>query len=465
MGETAKGTEPAATDVHQVLDLAITPEVQGAREYRKVSYPVRVGRFTEIESARHIYRFDRNGRIRQLRGKGADWPHPAEWLKRTEGGDWVYYSSGDYREVLDLTGEYYLPCLSYAGNPVAGTDPFGLEAVRVAIGSLGDLHRRLRGLLREAAVTGPLREALARIVRMDEPALAGRARRLHEILGGPVSVLPPDTRHVDYDVIPLVAADGCAFHCSFCCFRSPEPFRPRAPEDVRGQVRELRRLYGRQIGELGALFLGNHDALRAGADRIEFAARLAHGEFELGSAYRRGARLFLFGSADTLAAAGDELFRRIDRLPFETCVNVGLESPDPDTLSFLGKPLSAGCVRDAYRRMLEVNAACERVEVTANFVLGDALPASHLPALTELLSGTPGRTPPKGAVYLSPLLAGGGGGAGPEGARNPRPGGGGDPPEASRRAAPRDRRRLIRAFRDVKFRSRVPAYLYPVQRL
>ena len=464
MSGTAREQEPSATDVHRVLDLRITPEVQGAREYRKVSYPIRVGRFTEIETPGYIYRFDRNGRIRQLRGKGAGWPHPAEWLKRTAGGDWVYYSSGDYREVLDLFGEYYLPCLSYPSNAVAGGDAFAEEVVQEAIRSLADLHGTLRGLPPGEVPAGPVQEALARIVRMDEPAIAERARRLHEILGGPVSVLPPDTRHVDYDVIPLVAADGCAFHCSFCCFQSPKPFRPRPPEDVEAQIQALRRLYGRQIGELGALFLGNHDVLRAGADRIEFAARRAHRDLALGSAYRTGARLYLFGSADTLAAAGEELFRRIDRLPFETCINVGLESPDPATLAFLGKPLTAQTVRGAFRRMLEVNAACERVEVTANFVLGDALPASHLPALVDLLSGRPGRTPPRGAVYLSPLVAGGGCASLPEG--------GSLRPELHRegvrgegRARPQERRRIIQTFRDVKFRSRLPAYLYLIQRL
>jgi len=440
MSCVAQAQEPSAMEIHRVRDLRITPEVQGAGEYRKVSYPIRVGRFTEIETPRAVYRFNRNGEIRHLRGKGAQWPHPAEWLKRTAGGDWVYYSSGEYREVLDLFGEYYLPCLSYPSNAVAGGDAFGQEAVQAAIRSLSDLQETLRNLLAEEAPAGPVREALARIVRMDEASLERRARRLHAILGGPITVLPPDTRHADYDVIPLVVADGCAFHCSFCCFQSARPFRPRAPEDVADQIQALRRLYGREIGELNAVFLGNHDGLRAGADRIEFAALEAHRELGLGSAYRKGARLFLFGSADTLLGSGEELFRRIDRLPFETCINVGLESPDPETLAFLGKPLTGRGVWDAFDRMLEVNAGYERIEVTANFVLGDRLPDTHLPALVELLSGRPDRTPPKGAVYLSPLWASGS-------------------------ADPGDRKRLIQTFRDVKFRSRLPAYLYLIQRL
>jgi len=422
--------------------LRITPEVRGAREYRKVSYPIRYGRYCQIETSGHVYQFDRNGEIRHLRGKGGGWPHPAEWLKRTAGNDWVYYSSGEYREVLDLTGEYYLPCLSYPSNAVAGGDPFAHEAVRSALGSLPVLRARLEGLLRAGHLPAALGPRVARIARTDENASRRRAERLHGLLGGPLTVLPPDTRHVDYDVIPLVAADGCAYHCSFCCLHDSRPFRPRDRADVEQQIETLRAHYGREIGELNALFLGNHDALRAGADRIEFAARRAHERLRLGTAFRKGARLFLFGSADTLKGAGEDLFRRIDGLPFDTCINVGLESPDPQTLAWLGKPLTQEDVGDAFGRMLEINARYERVEVTVNFVLGDRLPPSHLPALIDFLAERPEKTPAKGAVYLSPLRR-----------------------EPDHRPDPGESKRFLRSFREVKFRSRLPSYLYLIQRL
>jgi len=424
----------------RINGLRITPEVKGAREYRKVSYPIRYGRFCEIETPRYIYQFTRNGEIRHLRGKGSEWPHPAEWLKRTAGNDWVYYSSGEYREVLDLTGEYYLPCLSYPSNTVVGGDPFGLEEVQEAIGSLKSLQDRLRALLRDEPLPEPVQEVLTRIVRRDEDSLRLRAERLHSILGGLLTVLPPDTRHVDYDVVPLVLADGCAYHCRFCCFQSSLPFRPRDRGDVEAQIEALRVLYDGEIGELNALFLGNHDGLRAGADRIEFAALRAYERLELGRACRKDAWLFLFGSVDTLTRAGEDLFRRLDRLPYQTWINVGLESPDPQTLAFLGKPVSREDVEAALARMVEINARYERLEVSANFVLGGQLPAGHMPALTKLLSETPGRTPAKGAVYLSPLRSG-------------------------RKPGTAERKKFLDVFRKVKFRSRLPAYLYLIQRL
>ena len=46
------------------------------------------------------------------------------------------------------------------------------------------------------------------ILNNDDRVLYERSQKLSAITGGPVSVLPPDTRHVDYEIIPLIIADG-----------------------------------------------------------------------------------------------------------------------------------------------------------------------------------------------------------------------------------------------------------------
>ena len=61
-----------------------------------------------------------------------------------------------------------------------------------------------------------LKEFLIRVAENDEEALSLRADQLHRLIGGQVTVLPPDTRHVDYEVIPIIVADGCLYHCGFC---------------------------------------------------------------------------------------------------------------------------------------------------------------------------------------------------------------------------------------------------------
>ncbi len=104
--------------IYDLGDLSIAVDQEGSREYAKVSYPLRYGRFSEIRTGDHIYRFNLNGEIKFIQGRGRAWPHPSEWLKRTAGNDWIYYSAGDYSSVYDFIGEYYLPCFSYPSNSI-----------------------------------------------------------------------------------------------------------------------------------------------------------------------------------------------------------------------------------------------------------------------------------------------------------------------------------------------------------
>ena len=64
------------------------------------------------------------------------------------------------------------------------------------------------------------RDLIERILANDDQTLYERSQQLNKIIGGRVSVLPPDTRHADYDIIPLNIAMGCLYHCKFCCVKS-----------------------------------------------------------------------------------------------------------------------------------------------------------------------------------------------------------------------------------------------------
>lgn len=423
----------------EIADLRITLDCEGARHYRKVSYPVRYGLYSEIATPRFVYQFNRNGEVKFLRGRRDGWPHPAEWLKRTPANDWLYYSSGEYGELYNLTGEFYLPCPSYSTNSLLGGDPFSRPAVRTALDSLGPLWKRLRDLASgEAPPEG--RAFFERAAQAEGACLGRRARRLHEILGCRPSVLPPDARHADYDVLPVVVADGCAANCRFCRVKSGRAFRVRDRKDVLAQIEGIRDLFGEDLVNYNSVFLADHDALRAGGDLLEMAALESYDRLALARSWMTGANLFLFGSADTLARAEEALFERLDQLPYNTYINVGLESPDEATLRELGKPVQPALVQTAFERMLDVNRRYSRIEVTANLVFGEKLPPSHLPAVGELLSTVPERTYVKGAAYLSPLVWG------------ERPDG-------------RERKRILETFRQVKFASRLSVYLYLILRL
>ena len=81
---------------YQLNDLEITLDRQGANRFTKASYPIRYGRYCEIKTKDYLFEFNLNGEIKFIRGLNQNWPHPAEWLKRTDANDWVFYSTGGF---------------------------------------------------------------------------------------------------------------------------------------------------------------------------------------------------------------------------------------------------------------------------------------------------------------------------------------------------------------------------------
>ncbi len=415
-------------------NIEITFDKKGANRYTKTSYPVRYGRFCEIKTAEYLFGYNLSGEIKTIRGLNSNWPHPAEWLKRTDANDWVFYSVGRYHRLFSFLGEYYLPCLSYPSNPLWEYNPFADLSVQKALAAWSRLEADLRPMLTNG-IPSRVKDFLGCISRHDLHTLHLKTERLHQIIGGPVSVLPPDTRHVDYEVIPLMVADGCLYHCKFCCVKSRRSFHRRSKANIRRQIRELKTFYGANLGNYNALFLGNHDALAAGWDSIGMAAVEAYEAFDFERSHIKNPALFLFGSADSLLNVGDKLFEALDRMPFFTYINIGLESADTDTLSQINKPLELNKVKDAFQKMLDVNRRCLNIEVTVNFLLGDRLAPEHYAALIELIRSCLNRFYSKGAIYLSPLNTS------------------------------RNRAFLLRQFLEIKNKSRLPTYLYLIQRL
>jgi len=418
---------------------SITLDKEGSPEFLKVSYPVRYGRYAEITTPSYIFQLNLNGEIKYVQGRDHHWPHPAEWLKRTMADDWIYYSAGDYKGIYDLFGEYYFPCLSYPSNSVMGESPFEDQAIKAALKAWQDLQRSVEGLLSKS-LPQDLRDFLINVAENDAETLRLRSRKLHDLIGGPVSVLPPDSRHVDYEVIPVIVADGCLYNCGFCRVKSFQDFSRRSRGNILEQIKNLKQFYVRDLLNYNAVFLGHHDALGAGQEILEFAAIEAYERFEFEHSYLRGASLFLFGSVDSLIGSKEGMFETLNKLPFSTYINIGLESADPDTLAVLQKPVTAEKIRDAFEKMTAINRAYEKIEITSNFVFSEDLPLNHFLSFVALTAGKPGYPCTKGCVYLSPLVNGG-----PENAML--------------------RRKMLRKFYELKTRSRLPTFLYLIQRL
>jgi hypothetical protein len=424
---------------HRFKDINVTLNKEGSKAFAKVNYPIRYGRYGEIETDDHIFQFNLNGEIKYIRGKNADWPNPIEWLKRTAGNDWTYYFSGGYNGLFDTFGEYYIPLLSYPSNSILISNPFNDSAIHEAIASWKRLAKRIKDLPK-VAFPENVRDFLNLISMNDSGALEARTKRLYGLIGGRPTVLPPDTRHVDYEVIPIIVADGCLYKCRFCMVKSGKDFHPRTKTDILNQINGLKALYGHDLKNYSALFLGQHDALCAGKELLEFTALNAYEILELNNSFVNEPKLFIFGSPDSLVASGDELFDSLNELPYETFINIGLESFDPDTLKRIQKPVNIATVIGASERMLEINRRYKKIAVSANILFGNDLPANHFHSFLKFMLERRDRCNGKGIFYLSPLI-------------NGKP------------IYDEERRSLNRKFKYWKFKCRLPLFIYLIQRL
>ncbi len=419
--------------VSEAKNCRITLEKKGSSNYAKLSYPIHCGVFTEIASDSFVLHFNLKGEILRARGKGADWGHPHEWLKRTQGNDWIYYSTGGYAGVFEAIGEYYLPNFDYPTNNLLGGRPFSESAIS---GLTNSWYQLLSDFSESLDVTPkPIRRFFTRALTNTPACLAEKAKRLQEIIGGRISVLPPDARHVDYNLIPLTIAQGCLHKCRFCKVKNNSPFSTKPMAAIADQIGKLKNLYGADLPNYNALFLGEHDALQAGAELICFSIEEAYRQFGFAASHITEHQTFLFGSATSLVNTPERLFMNLEKLPGMYYINIGLESADQESLDKLGKPISVSVVKEAFRRMQEINDHYNSIEVTANFIMDDGLPANHYPAILGLIRDRLVHTKPKGSVYFSPLTF-----------NQP------------------SRMRLFE-FNRLKILSRLPTFLYVIQRL
>jgi radical SAM superfamily enzyme YgiQ (UPF0313 family) len=419
---------------YQLEELEIIFDCAGRDDWGKFSFPVWYGIPVKMNWREYRYDFNLRGGLKKVSGGPRVWPDPQEVLKRTDGNDLIYYGTHGYESSYDLIKNYYVPfngiydCDLFVEKPLEG------RPVRQALDSFDKLTIEA-GRLAAAAVCDRPREFLQRVAVRNREKLAEEARTLHRIMGANLPVLPPETIDVDYEVIPLILTEGCTYNCRFCLFKTTGGFRVRSPQNIAAQIRSLKDFYGADLINYNSLMLGQNDALAAGEELLVSAAEMAYERLNLSASYHRGRpNLFMFGSVDSFLEADDSLLDRLERLPYRTLINVGMESFDQETLDRLGKPLQAEQVREAFRKMQAVNRCRSNIAVSCNFVLGGDLPSRHLEAIkTVLAAETTARD--RGTVYLSPLIG------------------------TSRR------REILKEFREIKMSSPLPVFIYLAQRL
>lgn len=424
----------------KIAEIHLSLNRQGASSYAKTSYPIRYGRYHELRYGDYLVQCNLRGEVKYIMSRHADWPHPSEWLKRSEGGNWIYYSTGGYYSgVFDLLGEYYLPCLGYPSNNLSSENPFSLHAVKRALATSEELTVRADYALSIAAASKRKveeRQFLRHLACTGGNYYSRKKERLDSILGAEISVLPPDSRHVDYEVVPLIIADGCLYHCDFCSVKADRGFRRRSRSDIGRQLRGVVEYYGADLVNCNSLFLGQLDSLAANNDDILYAASEAYRILNFPKSLLRQPRLFLFGSVGAILEKDESFWAALDKLPFTSFINLGLESFDRQTLSLLGKPLSPEMVEASFQRALQVNRRFPNIEISVNVVLGENLPTGHRSSLQEFLGKPSADGWGKMTVYCSPLCG-----------------------------SADNRKSLLAQFRQLKRQSSYDIWLYLIQRL
>ncbi len=405
---------------------------KGSKVYKKVSYPLRVGIYSEIETKDYIFQYDLNGEIKYIQGK-TNWPHPLEWLKRTKTNRWVYYFAGEYNDVFDAIGEYYLPCFQYQTNTLWKRDPFEDEEVKRALEYWRGFYEQLYKINIDV-FEEDVRKFLKKVKRANPSYLEKRAEELYSIIRTKINVLPPDTRHVDYECIPLIISDGCVYGCKFCMVKSQKSFKERDWQDVKLQIKKLKNFYSEDLVNYNAIFLGENDGLNSSFNFLLDSVMTAYKEFNFENSYLKGSYLFIFGSVKSFMKLKDKELEELNVSPFYTYINIGLESPDPDTLKMIGKPLSESEVKECFLRILEVNKKFLNIEVSVNFLFDFSFPNTHFDSIERLLQDLVDRPYSKGCVYLSPLNI------------------------------PKSPKKMLRFFKNFKRKSKLPMYLYIIQK-
>ncbi|MCP4670143.1 MAG: radical SAM protein [Desulfobacula sp.] len=412
-------------------NIAIELNIHGEKEYTKVSYPAKYGIFSKLETRDHIFEFNLNHEIKHAKAKNSTWRNPSEWLKRSIGNDWIYYSTGGYSGVFEAIGEYYLPNLMYQTNSLLGGRPFNEEPIDHIVKKW---HETLLSLPSKE-IPDDFLPWIQAIQQQTPEKLKNKAQKLFDITGSRVSVMPPDARHVDYNIIPLNISDGCLYKCRFCKIKNHKKFKVRSQQNIDNQLEQLKQVFNNDVINFNALFLGEHDALNAPEDLILETMLKAYHSLNLRTSYMAGSYLFLFGSVDSFLNKTDTFFSKLNQLNFQTFINIGLESYDQATLDLIGKPITKKMVGQAFKKIQDINNCFSNIEVTCNFIMDESLPDSHHESLLALIQESTSKKKPKGCVYLSPLKFG-----------SPS-------------------REVLYDFYKLKAKSRFPTFLYIIQRL
>jgi len=141
----------------------------------------------------------------------------------------------------------------------------------------------------------------------------------------------------------------------------------------------------------------------AGPELLAAALRELPQRLGLGDGWVQGLEVFLFGSPQSLSAWQDDDLAALAGPETRIHLNIGLESLDQATLEQLKRPVDAATCLATLERLLRLSRSQPHIEASVNLLVGEGLPATHLPRMETVLRHLPARTPGQIRIYLSPL--------------------------------------------------------------
>ncbi len=379
----------------------VSLNLRGLNRWEKLSYPARFGLLHEVSGNGFTVRFNMRGEVTHFRAEDDSWPHPHDWIRITPSGKRIYMSAGSYIDPVSLYGEYFIPVPEERTNSLFPANPFSMPGVRHAARNLDRWLDRLTGIKNPPGSLAGFLDS----VRRSRRTAGERSAEFKRAIKGAVPVLPPDARHVQYDLLPVIISDGCLHNCGFCTIKTGNDFRERRTDEIKGQLDSTRQWLGQDIRNVNALFLGQNDALACSGELILRAISLTRERLEISRSFMKEPRVFMFGSVTSLLEAENDLFRKMEATEFQWHINIGFESFHQTSLEMLKKPVAAREVKDAFSRAAEINRTFRHVEITGNIVLWEQLPDRHMQLAKETLAdhaaNSAGGRPL--TIYLSPV--------------------------------------------------------------
>ncbi len=402
----------AMTELH-VAEMKVIFDQQGDRNFSKIGITNWFGRPVMVEYNGNRFNFDLEGRVNRIDGiPGYSW----DWIERTIADDWIYYDrvwgsrnipqpSGIIGDAAwAVNGRTDLPMLK-GHDGLERTYALRTETFDMLIESIKEIVEKKpfvgyeSGQEASAADKERLRNFLGKAANKGRQQLKTDAEMLHNI-SGYVNVLPPDTIKMGYQVILITVMTGCD-GCRFCPFGDGSEPLIRTPEDIDRQIMISAAFYGDDLSNHNSVLLGHNNAIAAGRELLEYAARKAYETFMQGEKYVDSSNLFMFSTNRSFCEQPHSTFDMLEMLPFEKVyINIGWEAVTDDNLGALGKAQTAEEVKEGMRKAGEINRRDGKLRISGNFILGDNLGEDNAQGIVNCVR----ETAYTGQLYLSPLI-------------------------------------------------------------